>query len=64
MEFRALDPVANPYLAYSVLLAAGLDGIDKQMQLGEPTSDDVWELTDGERQAMAFSRCRARWTRR
>ena len=47
MEFRALDPVANPYLAYSVLLAAGLDGIDKQMQLGEPTSDDVWELTDG-----------------
>ena len=51
---RALDPVANPYLAYSVLLAAGLDGIDKQMQLGEPTSDDVWELTDGERQAMGI----------
>jgi glutamine synthetase len=37
-----------------VLLAAGLDGIDKQMQLGEPTSDDVWELTDGERQAMGI----------
>ena len=54
MEFRALDPVANPYLAYSVLLAAGLDGIDKQMQLGEPTSDDVWELTDAERQAMGI----------
>ena len=34
--------------------AAGLDGIDKQMQLGEPTSDDVWELTDGERQAMGI----------
>ena len=54
MEFRALDPVANPYLAYSVLLAAGLDGIDKQMRLGEPTSDDVWELTDAERQAMGI----------
>ena len=54
MEFRALDPVANPYLAYSVLLAAGLDGIDKQMQLGEPTSDDVWEFTDAERQAMGI----------
>ena len=54
MEFRALDPVANPYLAYSVLLAAGLDGVDKQMQLGEPTSDDVWELTDAERQAMGI----------
>ena len=64
MEFRALDPVANPYLAYSVLLAAGLDGIDKQMQLGEPTSDDVWELTDGERQAMGIQPLPRRWTRR
>ena len=54
MEFRALDPVANPYLAYSVLLAAGLDGIDKQRTLGEPTSDDVWEFTDAERQAMGI----------
>ena len=41
-------------LLEAVLLAAGLDGIDKQMQLGEPTSDDVWELTDGERQAMGI----------
>ena len=54
MEFRALDPVANPYLAYSLLLAAGLDGIEKQMTLGEPTSDDVWELTDEERQSMGI----------
>ena len=54
MEFRGLDPVANPYLAYSVLLAAGLDGIEQQMTLGEPTSDDVWELTDAERQAMGI----------
>ena len=54
MEFRALDPVANPYLAYSVLLAAGLDGIEKQMTLCDPTSDDVWELTDAERQAMGI----------
>jgi glutamine synthetase len=54
MEFRALDAVANPYLAYSVLLAAGLDGIEQQMQLGDPTSDDVWELTDAERKAMGI----------
>ncbi|OZG48683.1 type I glutamate--ammonia ligase [Bombiscardovia coagulans] len=54
MEFRALDPVANPYLAFSVLLAAGLDGIEQKMTLGEPTSDDVWELTDAERQAMGI----------
>lgn len=54
MEFRGLDPGANPYLAYSVLLAAGLDGIEQKMTLGEPTSDDVWELTDAERQAMGI----------
>ena len=54
MEFRGLDPGANPYLAYSVLLAAGLDGIEQKMTLCEPTSDDVWELTDAERQAMGI----------
>ena len=54
MEFRALDPAVNPYLAFSVLLAAGLDGIEQQMTLGEPTSDDVWELTDAERKAMGI----------
>ena len=37
-----------------MLLAAGLDGIEKKMTLGEPTSDDVWELTDAERQAMGI----------
>jgi glutamine synthetase len=54
MEFRALDPVVNPYLAYSLLLAAGLDGVERQLELEEPTSDDVWELTDAERQAMGI----------
>jgi glutamine synthetase len=54
MEFRALDPVVNPYLAYSLLLAAGLDGVERQLDLEEPTSDDVWELTDAERQAMGI----------
>lgn len=54
MEFRGLDPVTNPYLAYAVLLAAGLDGIERRLQLCEPTSDDVWELTDIERKAMGI----------
>ena len=37
-----------------MLLNAGLDVIEQQMTLGEPTSDDVWELTDAERQAMGI----------
>ena len=54
IEFRALDPVTNPYLSFSLLLAAGLDGIEKQIELCEPTADDVWELTDEERKTMGI----------
>lgn len=54
IEYRALDCAVNPYLAYSLLIAAGLDGIDKQMELEEPTNDDVWDLTDVERRAMGI----------
>ena len=49
-----MDPTCNPYLAYALLLASGLDGIDKQLELEDPTDDDVWELTDAERQAMGI----------
>lgn len=54
VEYRALDPAVNPYLAFSLLLASGLDGIENRMELEEPTSDDVWNLTDEERQAMGI----------
>lgn len=55
MEYRGLDAAANPYLAFSLLLAAGLDGIDKKMTLEEPTNDDVWKLTADERRAMGIA---------
>ena len=54
IEYRALDPAVNPYLAFSLLIAAGLDGIDKKMELEEPTADDVWDLSDAERRAMGI----------
>jgi len=53
-EYRALDSAANPYLAYAVLLAAGLKGISENYELPEETDDDVWELTDAERRAMGI----------
>jgi glutamine synthetase len=55
IEYRALDPAANPYLAFALLLAAGMDGIEKSLPLDEPTSDDVWNLTDEERQALGIA---------
>ncbi len=39
VELRNPDPACNPYLALSAMLAAGLDGIEKQMELCEPQED-------------------------
>jgi glutamine synthetase len=54
IEYRAMDSAANPYLAYALLLAAGLKGIEEGYQLPPETEDDVWSLTDLERRAMGI----------
>jgi len=54
VEFRGLDSAANPYLAYAVLLAAGLAGIEKGYELPDGAEDDVWELTPAERRALGI----------
>jgi len=51
VELRFPDPSANPYLAFAVMLAAGLDGIEKKMTPPAPVTDDVYEWDDAERQA-------------
>jgi glutamine synthetase len=54
LEHRGLDSAANPYLAYAVLLAAGLRGIERGYELPEGAEDDVWALTPHERRAMGI----------
>lgn len=54
MEYRAMDSAANPYLAYSLLLSAGLKGIEENYELPAETEDDVWTLSDMERRAMGI----------
>lgn len=44
-ELRCPDPSANPYLAFAVMLAAGLDGIKKGLVAPAPVEDNIWELT-------------------
>ena len=44
IEFRPPDPSANPYLAFSALLMAGLDGIQNRIDPGQPLDVDVFEL--------------------
>ncbi len=55
VELRSIDSAANPYLAYAMILAAGLSGIEHEMELPEEASDDVWSLTNRERLAMGIT---------
>ena len=50
VEFRSPDPACNPYLAFSVMLAAGLEGIEKKYEVPEPIEENVYEMTEEERQ--------------
>ena len=47
-EFRCPDPTANPYLAFSAMLLAGIDGVKNQIDPGEPLDVDIYELSPEE----------------
>ena len=49
IEYRAPDPASNPYLVFSVMLAAGLEGIENEYTLPQPVEGDVQEMSDAER---------------
>jgi glutamine synthetase len=49
IEFRSPDPACNPYLTFSVMLAAGLDGIKNNLQPPAPVEENVYEMTAEER---------------
>jgi len=50
IEFRSPDPACNPYLAFSVMLAAGLDGIEKGLKPPKPVEENVYEMSEAQRQ--------------
>jgi len=51
MEFRSPDPACNPYLAFAVMLGAGLEGIEKKYELPDPIEEDIFEMNPAERKA-------------
>jgi glutamine synthetase len=55
IEYRAIDSAANPYLAYSLMLAAGLKGIEEGYELPPEAEDNVWSLSDTERRALGYT---------
>jgi glutamine synthetase len=55
IEFRSPDPACNPYLAFASMLAAGLDGIEKETELAPEASNNIYEMSDEERAAAGIT---------
>jgi glutamine synthetase len=55
VEYRSPDPVCNPYLAFSVMLAAGLKGIEEGYELPAEATGDVGGMTEDERAAIGMA---------
>ena len=54
IEFRCPDPACNPYLAFSVMLAAGLEGIKNKYELSDPIEENIFRMNSAKRQKMGI----------
>ncbi len=54
IELRSIDSACNPYLAFAVVLMAGLKGITEEYELPPGAEDDVWSLSPTERHALGY----------
>ncbi|MBV9667321.1 MAG: type I glutamate--ammonia ligase, partial [Nitrososphaeraceae archaeon] len=54
IEFRAPDPSCNPYLAFSAIVAAGLDGIKNKKAIGDPVNEDIFKMTSNRRRDLGI----------
>jgi glutamine synthetase len=54
IEFRCPDTLCNPYLAYTVIFEAGMDGIKKKIEPGEPVETNVYHLSDTQRRELGI----------
>jgi glutamine synthetase len=55
IEYRSPDPACNPYLAFSVMLAAGLEGLEKGYEPPEQVEENVYEMSEEERERRGIS---------
>ncbi|MCK4487229.1 MAG: glutamine synthetase [Desulfobacterales bacterium] len=54
IEFRSPDPACNPYLAFAVMLAAGLKGIEEDYPLPDPIEEDIYEFSPEKRRELGI----------
>jgi glutamine synthetase len=54
IEYRSPDTLCNPYLAYTVLLEAGIEGIRKKTDPGDPVEENVYHLTESRRKQLGI----------
>lgn len=54
VELRCPDPSCNPYLAFALMLSAGLNGIKNKTDPGEPVKRNIFELTETEKESMGI----------
>lgn len=53
-ELRSPDPSCNPYLAFAVILKAGMDGIANQIDPGEPVSQNIYTMSKEEKKSLGI----------
>lgn len=54
IEVRSPDPSCNPYLAIAAMLAAGLDGIERDLQLPPPVNRNIYRMSDADKEAIGI----------
>ncbi len=54
IELRSPDPACNPYLAFSAMLSAGLEGIEKNYKIPEPIEEDIFEMDSDKRNKLGI----------
>jgi len=54
IEFRAPDPSANPYLAFSAIVAAGIDGIKRKTDVSNSVDENIYKMSDSKRNSLGI----------
>ena len=61
LEYRVPDPSSNPYLVFSAVLSAGLDGMKKKTDPGDPIHEDIYKMSKSERKNAVLEYCLPIW---